>query len=223
MVQGNGRQVASKWLKTKALLGDRRIARHIPHTAPFSARRLREMTSRYGMVVLKPVRGGGGNGLIRITKAGRGYRLDYRVRRSAYRSFAGMVRSVNRIRRRRPYLIQRGIRLAQVGGRPIDYRVKYVKQNGVWTFRALVGRVARKGLFVTNLCQGGWRLRAAEGLRRSLPPGRAAVKIREMRELTKRCTALLERRYPGIGALGYDYGIDGNGQIWILEVNTRPQ
>jgi len=44
-----------------------------------------------------------------------------------------------------------------------------------------------------------------------------------MRELTKRCTALLERRYPGIGALGYDYGIDGNGQIWILEVNTRPQ
>ncbi|WP_276354057.1 YheC/YheD family protein [Cohnella caldifontis] len=223
MEQANGRQLADKWLKTRALLGHRQIAGHIPHTVPYNAGRLRGMTERHGMVVLKPVRGGGGYGLIRVAKVRRGYQLDYRAQKTVYRSFAAVRSRVNRIRRGRPYLIQKGIRLTQVNGRPIDYRVKYVKQDGVWRFRALVGRVARRGLFVTNLCQGGQMLTAAEGLRRSLSPRRVAAKKREMRVLTKLCTAVLERRFPGIGALGYDYGIDRKGQIWILEVNTRPQ
>jgi len=43
-----------------------------------------------------------------------------------------------------------------------------------------------------------------------------------MRNLTRTATSLLESRFPGLTQLGYDYGIDRNGQIWILEVNTRP-
>jgi D-alanine-D-alanine ligase-like ATP-grasp enzyme len=49
------------------------------------------------------------------------------------------------------------------------------------------------------------------------------AKKREMRHLTNASTTLLESRFPGIGQLGYDYGIDRKGHIWILEVNTRPQ
>ena len=41
--------------------------------------------------------------------------------------------------------------------------------------------------------------------------------------LTKLSTQMLENRFPGIGQLGFDYGIDQNGKIWIFEVNTRPQ
>lgn len=44
-----------------------------------------------------------------------------------------------------------------------------------------------------------------------------------MRQLTVLSTGVLEARYPGIGQLGFDYGIDKQGKIWIFEVNTRPQ
>jgi hypothetical protein len=64
---------------------------------------------------------------------------------------------------------------------------------------------------------------AAQGIRFSLSPRLVRIKKREMRLLTKASTGLLESRYPGIAQLGYDYGIDRNGHVWMLEVNTRPQ
>lgn len=218
-----GRQLASKWLKTLALLQHPQIAGHIPHTERFTSETLHSMTELHGTVVLKPVRGGGGHGLIRVSKANGGYSLAHRTQRFHCPDFSHLLQRVNRIRKGRPYLIQKGIQLALVGGRPIDYRVKYVKNGAQWTFRSMVGRVARKGLFVTNLCQGGRMLSAANGLRQSLSSSHVAAKINEMRQLTKDCTAVLEQRFPGLSSLGYDYGIDQSGHIWILEVNTRPQ
>lgn len=219
----NGRQLASKWLKTNALLSDPYVARHIPPSRLFSPANLRTMLSRYGMVVIKPIRGGGGLGVMKISYAGGRYRSTYMSRTNSFGTFSGLLSHVNRTRKRRAYLIQKGIHLATVSGRPIDYRVKYVKENGIWTFRSMVGRVARRGLFVTNLCRGGLQLTAAQGIRRSLSSRVIASKKSEMRHLTKVATSLLESRFPGIGQLGYDYGIDRNGHIWILEVNTRPQ
>lgn len=219
-----GRQLASKWLKTKALLGHPSIAAHIPPTDLYTPSHLFRMIEQYGTVVLKPIRGGGGNGLIRISRRrGKGFAFDYQARRSHCGGSAELLRAVNSVRHGRPYLIQKGIDLAEVHGRPIDYRVKYVHFGDRWHIRAMVGRVARRGLFVTNLCRGGKLLPAAHGLRASLSSESVAVKKKEMRELTKLCTSVLERKFPGIRQLGYDYGIDRGGHIWILEVNTRPQ
>src|SRR5690606_3610935 len=152
-----------------------------------------------------------------------GYSYMYYTQRRTYRSFAGLLGGLSRLRRGKRYLIQRGISLAVIGGRPIDYRVKIVKMNGRWVIRAMVGRLARRGLFVTNLCRGGTQLPAAQGIRRSLSPRMAGAKKQQMRNLTRTATAVLEQRFPGIGQLGFDYGLDRSGRIWIFEVNTRPQ
>lgn len=217
------RQLASKWLKTNALLSNPYIARHIPPSRLFNAANLRNMLSRYGMIVVKPVRGAGGIGVMKIERTGKAYRLTHKSNRRTFSSFDGLIRALNASRKKRAYLIQKGIHLATIGGRPIDYRVKYVKENGTWTYRSMVGRLARRGLFVTNLCRGGTQMTAAQGIRRSLSSRLVGTKKREMRQLTNASTVLLESRYPGIGQLGYDYGIDRNGHIWMLEVNTRPQ
>ncbi len=216
------RELASKWLKTNALLGSPYIARHIPTSRLFNAANLQMMISRYGMVVLKPVCGTGGIGVIKVERTGKAYRLTHKSNNRTLSSFNELMRALNATKKKRPYLIQRGIHLATIGGRPIDYRVKYVKENGIWVYRAMVGRLARPGLFVTNLSRGGTQMTAAQGISRSLSARLVGVKKREMRLLTNASTALLESRYPGIGNLGYDYGIDRNGHIWLLEVNTRP-
>ncbi|WEK53417.1 MAG: YheC/YheD family protein [Candidatus Cohnella colombiensis] len=217
------RQLASKWLKTNVMLANPYIARHIPASRIFSSANLRSMLGSYSMLVLKPVCGAGGLGVMKVTRNNGSYSCTYMSRTVHRTSFNGLLNEVNRLRHGRRYLIQRGIQLATIGGRPIDYRVKYVKSNGQWHYRSMVGRLARRGLFVTNLCRGGTIMTAAQGIRRSLSARLISVKKQQMRQLTKVSTNLLESRFPGIGQLGYDYGIDHNGHIWILEVNTRPQ
>jgi len=223
MHQNAGRMLASKWLKTTALLTDGYVARHIPPTRIYSRGNMKTMLDRFGMVVLKPVRGAGGNGVVKVSRSGRGYRVHAKTSVRHFNTFAALCGHIGRLKGRRAYLIQKGIRLATIAGRPVDYRVKYVKTESGWRIRAMVGRVARKGLFVTNLCRGGMQVSASQGIARSLSPSLIAAKKSHMRNLTRVSTSLLERRFPGIGQLGYDYGIDVGGRIWMLEVNTRPQ
>jgi len=218
-----GRQLANKWVKTAVLLSNAKIAAHIPQTKRYNAANLHSMLSAYGMVVIKPVVGGGGYGVIKVTKEGETYSYTAMSKHRSFRSFDRLFRSLSGVKKKRRYIIQRGIHLAKIDGRPIDYRVKVVKVREYWEIRAMVGRLARRGLFVTNLCKGGAKLSASQGIRRSLSGGKVAAKKSEMRKLTVLSTTILERKFPGIGQLGFDYGIDTSGKIWIFEVNTRPQ
>ncbi|MNC64186.1 Endospore coat-associated protein YheD [compost metagenome] len=96
-----------------------------------------------------------------------------------------------------------------------------MKENGSWRIRAVVARIARPGLFVTNLCRGGTMVGGNRALRMTFP-SLARDKHATMVGVARSGTALLEEKYPGIGALGFDFGIDKGGTVWILEVNTRP-
>ncbi|KGE20786.1 YheC/YheD family protein [Paenibacillus wynnii] len=218
-----GRQLASKWLKTEALLSDSRVAGYIPRTRGYSDAALLTMLGQYGNVVIKPVVGGGGYGVIKVFRTRGQYGFTYMDTTRVYRDFTSMKHALNIVRVKRKYLIQQGISLARIAGRPIDYRVKVVKVGEVWEFRSMVGRLARPGLFVTNLCKGGTMLSCREGLRKSLPKVNTSAKKAEMRRLTLVCIHLMERHFPGVGELGFDYAVDYRGKIWILEVNTRPQ
>jgi glutathione synthase/RimK-type ligase-like ATP-grasp enzyme len=215
-----GRQLANKWRKTVALLGNESVATHIPQTKMYNSEALKEMLHKFGMVVIKPVRGGGGYGVIKVTYSKGTYSFTNMSRARSFTSYNAMYQALNRAKVRRPYMIQQGIHLAKIGSRPIDYRVKVVKHRGKWVYRAMVGRLARPGLFVTNLCKGGTQLTARVGLSRS---GMSRKKSREMRRLTNTCIGIMESSFPGIDHLGFDYGIDVNRRIWIFEVNTRPQ
>lgn len=218
-----GRQLANKWLKTEVLLSHTDVAIYVPHTRKFSAEALRDIVHQYGMAVIKPIRGGGGYGVIKVVYSNGRYGFTYMSRTQWFRSFDAMFKGLNRCKVRRDYIIQQGINLARIGGRPIDYRVKVAKQGGRWVYRSMLGRLARPGLFVTNLCKGGTQLSARQGLSRSLRRVPVSHKLAEMRRLTNRCVGIMESAFPGIAELGFDYGIDKNGKIWIFEVNTRPQ
>jgi hypothetical protein len=216
------RQVASKWVKTSVLRQDGRVAQHIPETRIFTPDNLSAMLARYGKVVMKPVVGTGGSGVIMVIKSGSSYTIRHRRKATRYRSFGGLLAAVKAIKRKRSYLVQRGIHLATIRGRPIDYRVKVVKVNSGWVTRSMVGRLANPGMFVTNLCRGGTMLSSAEGIKRSLSGSLVRRKKNEMRNVTRISIHLLEKHFPGIGELGFDYGFDRSGRLWIFEVNTRP-
>lgn len=218
-----GRRIANKWVKTAALLSHHSIAPHIPPTSRFTANHLRSMLDTHHMVVVKPVVGTGGHGVLKVWRSGRGFAYMYYSKTKRFASFAALLAALHKQCKGRAYIIQKGIYLAEVNGRPIDYRVKYVKTNSGWVYRSMVGRIARPGLFVTNLCRGGTMVTAAQGISGSLSASLVSAKKDKMRRLTVLSTAVLESRFPGIGQLGFDYGIDKQGKIWIFEVNTKPQ
>lgn len=220
--QPGGRQLASKWAKTEALLSEPALVPHIPPTRKYSPDGLFSMLEQHGMVVIKPIVGTGGGGVIKVSREGSGYSYTYRNVTRHASTFPGLLQALASRTGKRSYMIQKGIHLATVNGRPIDYRVKYVKTYKGWEYRAIVGRIARRGLFVTNLSQGGDLVTGSQGIRASLGASHVADKKAKMRALTVLATRVLERKYPGIGQLGFDYGIDRQGKIWIFEVNTRP-
>ena len=74
MGDGQGRQLASKWAKTAVLLANSQIAPHIPPTRIFTKQNLRSMLHSHSMVVIKPVCGAGGHGVIKVAKEGDGYK-----------------------------------------------------------------------------------------------------------------------------------------------------
>jgi glutathione synthase/RimK-type ligase-like ATP-grasp enzyme len=181
------------------------------------------MLSRYSFIVAKPIVGAGGHGVVKIEKLASGlYRYHYKEKSKVHKSWDALISDINRIRKGRKYMLQQGIDLATVNGRRVDYRVTIVKRGGAWRITAVVARLARPGLFVTNLCRGGTMMKGTAALKRTFP---ALVKRKRktMIGVARTCTYLLESRYPGIGALGFDFGIDKKGTVWIFEVNTRPQ
>jgi hypothetical protein len=215
------RRVASKWSKFAVLLQHSGVAKHIPAMRRYSAENLAAMLRQFQFVVAKPIVGTGGSRVMKIQKAGSGFLLHNAGTKKIV-NWHELLQAINRIRQNRPLMLQQGIHLATIHSRPVDYRVKLAKVGRSWEIRAVVGRLARPGLFVTNLCQGGTQLKGRDAVRRTFPASLVKSKIDTMVGVSRTCTMLLEAKYPGIGMLGYDFGIDKRGTVWIFEVNTKP-
>ncbi|RXT06468.1 YheC/YheD family protein [Ammoniphilus sp. CFH 90114] len=216
------RRVADKWSKTNALLSDGRVTKYIPETKKYNKSCLQEMLTKYRRVVLKPSIGTGGNGLIQVLRDGKQFRYFYQQKIINFSKFNSLILEIDKVRKGRIYIVQRGIELATIYGRPIDYRVKIQKPEQAWIITGMVGRLAPKGSFVTNLCRGGDQLTLRDGILRSFTKVDFKKKRLELRKITKLCTTILEKKYPGVRQLGFDFGIDKSKDIWIFEVNTKP-
>jgi glutathione synthase/RimK-type ligase-like ATP-grasp enzyme len=218
------KQIANKWSKFIVLKRHAGVAKHIPLMMRYNEINMRKMLNMYGFIVAKPLVGAGGHGVVKIVKEGRkGYCCHYYRKKVNLKSWKQLVEHINRIRRGRKYMLQKGIKLATIHGKPVDYRVKIVKEKSKWKITAVVARVARSGQFVTNLCRGGSMLKGIVALRRCFSARTAILKKRTMVGVSRTSTDLLENHFPGIGSLGFDFGVDKQGTIWIFEVNTRPQ
>ncbi|MDD9268058.1 YheC/YheD family protein [Paenibacillus sp. GCM10023248] len=216
------RKVANKWVKFAVLQQHSGVAKHIPAMRRFSPENLEAMLRQHSFIVAKPIVGTGGNRVMKLYKAGSGFVLHHAGVKKTYGSMNELLQAIRRIAGKRALMLQQGIHLTTIGGRPVDYRVKLAKVGRNWEIRAVVGRLARPGLFVTNLCQGGTQLKGREAVRRTFPASIVRDKIATMIGVARTSTMLLEARYPGIGMLGYDFGIDKKGTVWIFEVNTKP-
>lgn len=222
MIRKRQWHVRNKWKRHLGLAGRRPISRHLPPTRLLGPQTLRQFLDRYPIIYVKPVFGSYGNNIIRIRKVQDRYEVQ-RESRIVRVPPERIVQTVYRHVRRRPYMIQRGIPLITVKGRPVDFRVLLLRPNNHWEVMGTMGKVATGNRIVTNYNHGGRPIRLWDAL---IQAGWSADEVAATRERMHRiCLAaarIFNSRYKHCRRLGFDLAIDRNPQIWILEVNTNP-
>ncbi len=226
-----GRGLGGKLDVYRLLAEDRALVSLLPPSEPYAgpaslARFLRER----GDVVVKPQGGTHGKGVFRLRKTPEGA-YEARGRTASNRSVAlrferreALLRWADaRLIGGRPFLLQPYLELTMPDGAPYDVRALVQKDGeGRWTFTGAAARVGRPGGVTSNLHGGGAPRPAADALAERF--GRAAAEriLRRIRRAALAIPPVLERGHGPLLELGIDFGVDAGGQVWVLEVNSKP-
>ncbi|WP_141505105.1 YheC/YheD family protein [Paenibacillus luteus] len=217
--------VKSKWVKTKWLLKKATIRKYVPRTLRFNQSNLSSMLSQYSTVYFKPTGGTGGFNINRIKKLENGYQIQHNAKKSRYATVKLLHGQLKKRTAGQSYLLQKGIQLAAVNGRPFDIRVMVQKSNsGVWKSTAIFTKIGMPGKVATNYHQGGELGYFRQTLSKAgFSQNMIDQKEKELKKLGKSVGQLFDKHSSGFRELGLDIALDKKGKAWILEVNTRPQ
>jgi hypothetical protein len=179
------------------------------------------------LTFIKPRNGNKGNRIITINREDRGLRVTYydqgrrRERRaSSLREVLALVSTITRGTRK--YVIQHGVETMRHGASTFDIRVTMVHDGESW--RCLhEARISPPGSDVSNVSQGG-DIAITEALLFEIFGAEASSEL--LHDLVDESFGLavhLEQLHPGdINEVAFDFAVDREGRLRLLEVNTKP-
>lgn len=203
---------------------------YLPETHPFTSFSLVErMLADYGHVFIKPINGSLGLGVHQIIydrKSG-DYYCRYRDSKSGenklrkYQTLEGLVKHVLHNRKLSQLLVQQGIHSMRVNRRTVDFRIHTNKdEQGNWKVTALAAKIAKTGSVTPHINNGGEIKTISEIFETKQEQMEA---IRKLKEACLILSQSLEENLDGvIGEIGFDMGIDRDGNVWLFEANSKP-
>ncbi|MFV9511210.1 YheC/YheD family protein [Tepidibacillus sp. LV47] len=218
----------NKW-QVYEMLKKTSIHQFMPETTYFKGNQsLKEMIKKYPIVYLKPTNGALGKGIIKIERSPEQYIVQYsRINGASTFYFKNLNKLLKHLYPRlqsEPYLIQEGLNLIQLNRRPIDFRILVQKNGrGHWSITSMIARIANDQQFVSNLARGGTQAGVMATIRQASPELSKTIKKEHFRKLALQIAKKLEESTSGhFAELGIDLGLDNDGKIWLLEVNSKP-
>ena len=219
----------NKWEVYQAAKGAAVVAGLFPHTMLFNRRNLEAMLNSYNQVLLKPIDGSLGKGIIKITAQSNRYYLAKSSHPTKWHKYDSLDQLYTAITEKMQvsdnFLLQRVVELCRYKGRIFDIRAQFQKDaTGSWVITGAAMRVASKGQFVTHIPNGGRAEDFNTVIRHVFPnPAVRAGIINQLEYISSHVPALLEERLGfTLAIVSMDIAIDPDGKVWILEVNSKP-
>lgn len=226
------RGLTGKWSVYQLLRNYNDIAPYLPETKKYAqSQELSEwLAAHEGQVFMKPQNGTHGKRTLHIRMMHDrdelriiGRDASNHVFRRKFISRQQGFEWIHKFARNHPYLLQPYLDLNSTQGEPFDIRVLMQKNDkGLWEITGRAARVGQKKTLTSNLHGGGTACRALPFLIREFGEQSGRSMISTMDLLSTRIPVYLESHVGRLAELGIDFGVDRQGRIWILEVNSKP-
>lgn len=197
------------------------FSNHLPRTVRYTKGNLHMMMGQHSSLHIKPQSSSVGKGIMQLLRSdGR-----WRVRlpgKSVTRSKNQAVQMIHQRASKKKYLIQETIPLAKYHGNKYDVRVTVQRNSqGVWQVTGMMGKVANKGHYVTNVARGGRAKKVNDLFASSFSvPSHITYAVKQ---LSLQIARFLGQRLNHLSDIGLDIGIDAAGKPYFIEMNGRDQ
>ncbi|GIP20922.1 YheC/YheD family protein [Paenibacillus sp. J22TS3] len=226
------RGLSGKWNVYQALKRAPALTPHLPETVRYkgTASLIHWLSRHGGHAFLKPHSGTHGKMTLHIRQAedSRGLTLigrdpNNKLIHKHFEDRAEGAAWVERFTGDRAYIMQPYLELTSSDDRPFDIRVLVQKnESGRWSFTGMAVRQGEKNALTSNLHGGGTALEPVGYLTQEFGETMAQEAISTIRRLSSQIPDQLEGSFGRLAELGIDFGVDRQGKVWIIEVNSKP-
>lgn len=222
-----GYGLPSKWDVYKALKDHPLLQAFLPKTVQIeTAEDMWTQLAEHERIVLKPSFGARGTGIYLLERTDAGTNVTMTKKTETYKrlfqSKSQLNKWVDRLLQRYSYLCQPYLELATAQNEPFDFRILMQKdKRNQWVEKGRGIRLGQKDHITANIATGGLFLPITAFLQqyRDVLPLAAEQTIHHiLRTLPEQVEATFHRLFE----LGIDLGVDRSGQVWILDINSKP-
>jgi uncharacterized circularly permuted ATP-grasp superfamily protein len=215
----------AKWKMHQFFAQNPQISSFLPPSALLTPTSLVTFIDRYNTVYIKANTIHTGRGIVKAWKNRNGYQY-VRVRGKVQNSPSAnhLFKKVKEISLHELFIVQKGIDLATINGRPYDIRVMMMRDGArKWQFAGMLAKVHGPLSIVSNIKRGGgYVIDVESALAQS---NFDKVQIRRIKnqliELSRKIIQYSDK-YPFYSfQSGIDLAVDKSGSVWIIEVNLH--
>lgn len=225
-----GHGLKGKWEVQQTLLRDPRFDPYLPRTEMVkSIKTVIAWIKKNREIFLKPRSGSHGKGALYIRRSDdgryivRGRDFSNAMLIKTFDQTSMLMLWISKFLTGRNYLLQQYLNLTTLNGEAFDIRSLVQKNSrGNWQLTGMAVRCSEPGSITANLHGGGHAEEVLPFLSDQFGKSKGEEIIHTLRALSKQIPPHLEQYHGRLVELGIDFGVDERGQVWILEVNSKP-
>lgn len=218
-----------KWQMFETVSKHSDLKTFLPPTEVYSSLdQLKQWLEQYSSIILKPINGSLGIGVLRVTNKANSLYVEGRgtnngLLKKTFSSPQAFASFLSSYVQRWKYLIQPYLTLRTDEDIPFDIRILVQKDGtGQWSTTGKALRIGSKSGITSNLHGGGNAYSFEKFMSKNYTPSESATIAHQMHTIETTLPEFLDHRLGPLVELGIDIGVDSNQKIWLIEVNSKP-
>lgn len=189
-----------------------------------NAQQFIKFLKKHGSIMLKPINGWGGKGIIRVTIGKENFVIQRDGVRKQILPNASLDSYIWRVLKKGRHLMQKWIDIRNKNGKVFDIRALMQKKDeGDWVMTGMAVREGMKDKITSNIKSGGDAYKVADYLEKEFGSEKGEVLTKSIAEVAEYIPEFVEKSYRSrLSELGIDLAVDSSGRLWLIEINIKP-